>query len=82
MKKHDTIERIRTVICRVFGLNREHVERTTNLQTDLGADSLDMVEVTMKLEEEFDVKIPDADGLSIRTVDDAAKLVDERSACS
>ncbi len=71
------IQTVRTLIARVFGVSRDHVKPETDLQQQLGADSLDKVEIAIRLEEEFDVKISDSKAIAIDTVNDAASLVED-----
>ncbi len=54
------------------------IAENAHFQDDLGADSLDQVELVMALEEEFDVQIPDEDAEKIRTVSDAVKYIEEK----
>lgn len=56
----------------------DRVVPTANFFDDLGADSLDLVEITMALEEEFDIEITDQEAEPVKTVADAARLVDEK----
>ena len=73
--RKEIIRRVRTLIARAFGVSRDHIKPDTDLQQQLGADSLDKVEVAMRLEEEFGVEIADAKAIAIDTVNDAARLV-------
>lgn len=68
-------EEVTRVICEHFEVNPAQVTRATRFQEDLGADSLDVVELVMKLEEVFDLTIPDDDSQKIRTVGDAIDYV-------
>lgn len=72
---NNLIQDVRTLIARALGVSRAHVKPETELQEQLGADSLDKVELAMRLEEEFDVDIPDSKAIAINTVNDAASLV-------
>ncbi len=56
------------------------IEATSNIKDDLGADSLDMVEIVMEIEEEFDVEVEDADTASIITVQDIVDYVEKKKA--
>jgi len=64
-------ERIRKIIAEQLGVEEEDVVPDASFVEDLGADSLDTVELVMALEEEFDIEIPDSDAEKIRTVQDA-----------
>jgi len=73
----DEIEkRVIEMIAQQLGVNREEIKRETNILTDLNADSLDVVELLMELEEEFQIKIPDAEQEKIQTVGQAVDLIE------
>jgi len=63
-------EKIRTIIAEELGVEKETVERDSKLAEDLGADSLDAVELIMAIEEEFDIEIDDTEATKIKTVQD------------
>jgi acyl carrier protein len=67
--------RVKSIIVEQLGVNMEEVVPTASFIEDLGADSLDIVELIMALEEEFDLEIPDEDAEKIQTVDDVTKYV-------
>jgi acyl carrier protein len=67
--------RVKSIIVEQLGVNMEEVIPTASFIEDLGADSLDIVELIMALEEEFDLEIPDEDAEKIQTVDDVIKYV-------
>jgi len=74
----DEIEkRVVEMIAQQLGVNREEIRRETNFLTDLNADSLDIVEIIMELEEEFQIKIPDAEQEKIQTVGQAVELIEK-----
>lgn len=66
-----TLEEIRPVIVKALQVDESEVVETASLQEDLGADSLDLVELVMAFEDEFDVDIPDDVAADIKTVGDA-----------
>ncbi|MDW7995615.1 MAG: acyl carrier protein [Gemmatales bacterium] len=70
-------KRVVETIAEQLGVNRSEVKRETNLLTDLNADSLDVVEIIMQLEEEFQIKIPDAEQEKIQTVGQAIDLIEK-----
>ncbi len=72
-----TAERVKDIIVKQLGVKPEEVVDEASFTDDLGADSLDLVEVVMALEEEFGAQIPDEAAEKIRTVGDAAKYIDE-----
>ena len=74
-----TIEdRVVNIIAQQLGVDRENVKPDSSFIDDLGADSLDTVELVMALEEEFGVEIPDEDAEKITTVGDAVKYIEEK----
>ena len=70
--------KIRTIIAEQLGVKPEEVTPTASFVDDLGADSLDTVELIMALEEEFNVEIPDEDAEKMKTVGDAIKYIEEK----
>jgi acyl carrier protein len=70
-------ERLKEIIIKQFGEGEKPVTLETSYVNDLGADSLDIVELVMELEDEFDVSIPDEDAEKIQTVDDTVKYINE-----
>ncbi len=70
-------ERLQSIVAEQLGVDQEQVVREAEFVADLNADSLDMVELVMSLEEEFGVEISDEDVESIRTVGDAVDYIEE-----
>ena len=70
-------ERVIEIISAQMGVAKEQVTSETSFVNDLGADSLDTVELVMELEEEFDITIPDEDAEQIQTVGQAVKYIEE-----
>ncbi|MBR6741024.1 MAG: acyl carrier protein [Clostridia bacterium] len=69
-------EKIRAIICDQFGVEEDMVTMDTSFKEDLNADSLDMVEIVMTLEEEFDIGEIDEDSVAgIETVGDAVNFI-------
>jgi len=68
-------ERVRQIIMDQLGLEASEVKPNTSFVDDLGADSLDLVDVVMRLEEAFALEIPDGDAEKIRTVQDAVDYI-------
>ena len=73
-------ERVKKIIVEQLGVNADEVTAESAFVEDLGADSLDTVELVMAFEEEFDLEIPDEDAEKIATVADAVKYIDEHAA--
>lgn len=71
-----TEERVIQIVCDNLGVNKEQVTRATKFQEDIGADSLDIVELVMELEEEFEITIPDEAAEKIKTVGEAIEYID------
>jgi acyl carrier protein len=71
----DIEERIKRIICEQLDVEEKDVVPTASFVDDLGADSLDQVELIMAMEEEFDVSISDEDAEKIATVQDAINYV-------
>ena len=72
-------ERVKKIVVEQLGVKEEDVTTNASFVDDLGADSLDTVELVMALEEAFDVEIPDEDAEKIRTVQDAIDYIDKRA---
>jgi len=67
--------RVKKIVAEQLGVNEEEIKSTPSFVEDLGADSLDTVELMMALEEEFDAEIPDEDAEKIATVKDAVDYI-------
>jgi acyl carrier protein len=74
-----TFDRVKKVIVEQLDVAEEEVTPTASFVDDLGADSLDVVELVMGLEEEFEIEIPDEDAEKILTVQDAVSYIEEKS---
>ncbi len=68
-------EKVKKIICEQLNVSGEDVVPDASFVDDLGADSLDQVELIMAMEEEFDVSIPDEDAEKISTVKDAIEYI-------
>ena len=73
-------ERVRNIICDQLAVEADKVTLTASFIDDLGADSLDIVELVMTMEEEFDLDIQDEDAEKMKTVGDVIKYVSSKSA--
>ncbi|HPN88620.1 MAG TPA: acyl carrier protein [Candidatus Omnitrophota bacterium] len=71
-------EKIKSIIAEQLGVKVEEVKPESSFIDDLGADSLDTVELIMALEEEFGIEIPDEDAEKMQTVGDAIKYINEK----
>ena len=76
----DIAARVKKIVVEHLGVEEEKVTPDASFIDDLGADSLDNVELVMAFEEEFDIEIPDDAAEHIQTVGDAVKFIDEKSA--
>lgn len=72
-------EKVKSIIAEQLGVKIEEVKPEASFIDDLGADSLDTVELIMALEEEFSVEIPDEDAEKMKKVDDAIKYVEAKA---
>ncbi|MBE6757926.1 MAG: acyl carrier protein [Ruminococcaceae bacterium] len=70
-------EKVREILCNQFDVEEDAVQLTTRISEDLGADSLDAVDMLMSLEDEFDVEIPDEEIENIHTVGDLVSYIEE-----
>lgn len=73
-------DRVTEIIVEQLGVSKEEVVPEASFIDDLGADSLDIVELVMAMEEEFDIEIPDEDAEKIQTIHDAISYIRGRSA--
>ncbi|OGP97997.1 MAG: acyl carrier protein [Deltaproteobacteria bacterium RBG_19FT_COMBO_46_9] len=73
----DVAEKVKNIICEQLDVSEEVVVPTASFVDDLGADSLDQVELIMAMEEEFDITIPDEDAEKIATVQDAINYINK-----
>ena len=75
-------DRVKAIIAEQLGVKLEEVTDTASFIEDLGADSLDTVELVMALEEEFGIEIPDEDAEKMTTVGDAIKYIEQKPSAS
>ena len=77
MSTDEVFEKVKAIIVEQLGVAEASVEMESSFIDDLGADSLDMVELVMALEEEFDMEIPDTDAEKVVTVGDVVEYIKE-----
>ena len=70
-------QKVKEIITKQLGVKTEQITRETSFINDLGADSLDTVELIMEFEDAFDMNIPDEEAENIRSVGDAIKYIEE-----
>ena len=74
-----TIDKVKKIIAGQLSVAVEKITDTTNIAEDLGADSLDLVEILMSLEDEFGVSIPDEAIPEIKTINDVVAFIDKNA---
>lgn len=75
----DVFERMKDVICEYADIDKNELSEETNIRTDLGLNSLELVNMAVAIEDEFDVEIPDREALEIETIADAVALIEKYS---
>ncbi len=73
----ESLDRIKKIIVDQLGIDESKIIENSSFIDDLGADSLDIVELIMAFEEEFDIEIPDEDAEKMKTVGDAVKYLNK-----
>ncbi|HCG99674.1 MAG TPA: acyl carrier protein [Actinobacteria bacterium] len=79
MANEELFAKLKDIIVEQLGVDAEEISRKTSFVAVLGADSLDIVELVMAMEEEFDIEIPDEDAEGIATVEDAIDYVENKT---
>ena len=77
MSEKEIFQKLKTIVVDHLGVNDENVTMEATFVDDLAADSLDIVELVMNIEEEFDLEIPDSDTEKIVTIGDVVKYIEE-----
>ena len=72
-------EKVKDIIVEQLGVTPEQVTQNASFIEDLGADSLDTVELVMAFEEEFSVEVPDEDAEKLQTVSDVVKYIEDKA---
>jgi len=80
MSQEAIFEKVRSIVAEQLSVDAGEVKPESNFQNDLGADSLDTVELVMNFEEKFGLEIPDDDAEKIRTVKDAVEYISAKKA--
>jgi acyl carrier protein len=75
----DVLNKVVDIVCEQLGADKGDVKSDSSFVEDLGADSLDIVELVMALEEEYGIEIPDEDAEKIKTVQDAINYIQEHT---
>lgn len=73
------LEQIRKILAEQFSMNEDDITMDTSFTEDIGADSLDLVELVMALEQEFDIEIDDDQVENIKTVGDAVRYIKDKA---
>ena len=79
MANPECTDRVKAIIVEQLGVSADDVNESASFIEDLGADSLDIVELVMALEEKFDIEIPDEDAEKILTVADAINYIENNA---
>ena len=79
MAKEEIIDKLKELVVDQLGVEEDEVTMEATMQDDLGADSLDLVDLVMSVEEEFGVKVADEDLENIKTVGDIVNYIEERA---
>lgn len=77
MSSEEIFEKVKSIIVEQLGVTETSVTMEASFIDDLGADSLDIVELIMAIEEEFDIEIPDSDAEKVVTVEDVVEYIKE-----
>ncbi|BAY88804.1 MULTISPECIES: acyl carrier protein [unclassified Tolypothrix] len=82
MSQENTFERVKKVVVEQLGVEADTIKPISTFVDDLGADSLDIVELVMAFEEEFDIEIPDESAEKILSVQDAVDYINSKAPTS
>lgn len=75
----ETLERVKSLLATQLNIEVGKISETSKIIEDLGADSLDVVEMLMTLEDEFNVTVADEESVNLKTVGDIAKLINSKT---
>ena len=79
MAKEEILDKLKELVVDQLGVEEDEVTMEASMQDDLGADSLDLVDLVMSVEEEFGVKVADEDLENIKTVGDIVNYIEDRA---
>lgn len=79
MAKEEIFDKLKELVVDQLGVEEDEVTMEASMQDDLGADSLDLVDLVMSVEEEFGVKVADEDLENIKTVGDIVNYIEDRA---
>lgn len=79
MAKEEIFDKLKELVADQLGVEEDEVTMEATMQDDLGADSLDLVDLVMSVEEEFGVKVADEDLENIKTIGDIVNYIEERA---
>lgn len=77
MGEKEILEKLAVIISEYADIAASEITSETNIRTDLGLNSLELVNIAVAIEDEFDVDIPDREALGIETADDVVKLIEK-----
>ena len=72
------LEKVKKILSEQFDVDEDSITQETKIEEDLGADSLDVVDLLMSIEDEFEIEIPDEDIEGVKTVGEMEKYIKER----
>ena len=78
-RKEEIYDIVKEILVKSLGIDEKKVQLKANIVDDLGADSLDSVEVIIEIEERFNIAIPDEDAISIKTVQDLVDYIEKKN---
>lgn len=78
MEEQEIFNKVQNIVAHQLGVDMDLITKDANFATDLGADSLDTVELVMSIEEEFDIEILDEDAEQIATLQQAVSLIKDK----
>ena len=72
-------EKVKAILSEQFGVEEDSITMESSITDDLGADSLDVVDLLMSIEDEFEVEVPDSEVENIKTVGDLVKYIEDKA---